>query len=136
MDVTLVYHLSGMTITITTGLPTCLHPHESEDGVVEEAIPTLLTITAMKTITITMDTITTTTGAATMTHTMAMRTSRGLGEYEEPGEESVVAPARPEAAVLSHPGAERASPSEEALERAEVNGVKGEFVSCQLAEKV
>lgn len=107
--------------TITTGLPICHHPQEAEDVAVGEVIPTLLTITAMKTITITMDTITTTTGEATMTHTMAMMTSKGLEEDEEWGEESVVVPVRPGAAVASHRGAEWASPSEEALEQAEVD---------------
>lgn len=68
--------------TIIMGLPTCRHPHEAEAEVGGGVILTLLTITAMKTIMITMDTTTTTTGAATMTHTMATMTSRGLGEDE------------------------------------------------------
>lgn len=107
--------------TITTGLPTCHHLHEAEAEEGEEVILTLLIIMAMKTIMITMDTITTTTGADTMTRTTATKTSRGPGEDEERGEESVVVPVRLEAVVLSHRGAGWVSPSEEALEQAEVN---------------
>lgn len=109
--------------TITTGLPTCHHPREAEDVAGGEVIPTLLIITAMKTIMITTDTITTTTGEAMMTRIMATTTSRGLGEGEEWGEEFAAAPVRPGAAVASHRGAEWASPSEEALEQAEVDSV-------------
>lgn len=108
--------------TIITGLPTWHHQREAEAEAGMEVILTLLTITAMKTITITTDTTTTITGVATMIRTTAMMTSRGLGEDEEEGEESVVVPVRPGAAVPSHQGADWASPSEEALEQAaEVN---------------
>lgn len=107
--------------TIITGRPTCHHPREAEAEAGGEVILTPLTIMPTKTITITMDTTTTTTGVATMTRTTGMMTSRGLGEYEERGEESVVVPVRPGAAVASHRGAEWDSPSEEALEQAEVN---------------
>lgn len=107
--------------TIITGLPTCHHPREAGAEAGGEVTPTPLTIMAMKTIMITTDTTTTTTGAAMMTRTTAMMTSRGLGEDEEAGEESVVVLVRPGAVVLSHQGADWASPSEEALERAEVN---------------
>jgi len=115
-----LYDLSGMMNTIITGLPTCPHPREAEAEVGGEVILTPLTIMAMKTITITMDTTTTTTGAVTRTRTTGTMTSRGLGEYEELGEESVVVPVRPGSAVASHREAEWASPSEVALERAEV----------------
>lgn len=115
--------LSGMTNTITTGLPTCRHRQEAVAEAGEEVILTLPIITPMKTITITMDTITTTTGVATMTRTTAMRTSRGPGEDEERGEESVAVPVRPEAVVQSHRGAGWASRSEEALEQAEVKEI-------------
>lgn len=118
-----MYPLSGMTITITTGRPTCHHPQEAEAEAGVEVILTLPITIVMKTITITMDTITTTTGAAMMTRTTATRTSRGLGEDEEQGEESVAAPVRPEAVALSHQGAGSASPSEEVLEQAEVNDI-------------
>uniref|UniRef100_A0A8D3DCB8 Synaptotagmin binding cytoplasmic RNA interacting protein n=1 Tax=Scophthalmus maximus TaxID=52904 RepID=A0A8D3DCB8_SCOMX len=119
---------SGMMNTITTGLPTCRRrPQEPEAEEGGEVIPTLLIIMAMKTTTITMDTITTTTEAAMMTHTTAMRTSKGLEEDEERGEESVAVPVRPEAAVLLHRGAGWASPSEGALEQAEVGGI---FSQC------
>lgn len=112
--------------TIIMGLPTCHHPQEAEAEVGGEVIRTPLTITAMKTITITTDTTTTTTGAAMRTRTMAMTTSRGPGEYEERGEESVEVPVRPGAVVESHRGAEWASPSEGALEQAEQgNGAEG-----------
>lgn len=107
--------------TIITGLPICHHPQEAEAAVDEEVILTLPTIMAMKTITITMDTTTTTTGAAMMIRTTAMTTSKALEEDEEGGEESVAVPVRPGAAVPSHRGADWASPSEEALEQAEVN---------------
>lgn len=107
--------------TIITGLPTCHHPREAEAEAVGEVIRTLLTITAMKTITITMDTTTTTTGAATMTRTTATMTSSSLGEDEEGGEESAAVPVRPGAAAPSHRGVEWVSPSEEALEQAEVS---------------
>ncbi|TNN80155.1 Heterogeneous nuclear ribonucleoprotein Q [Liparis tanakae] len=49
----------------------------------------------------------------------------GLGEYEELGEQSVVVPVRPGAAVASHREAEWASPSEVALEQAEGNEAEG-----------
>ena len=111
---------SGMMNTITMGLPTCHHPQEAEEEVGVEVILTLTIITAMKTITITMDMITTTTGAVMMTRTMDMRTSRGLREDEEQGEESVEVPVRPGAVVLSHRGAEWVLPSEGALEQSEV----------------
>lgn len=109
--------------TTITGLPTCHHPREAEAAAGGEVILTLLTIMAMKTITITMDTTTTTTGAATMTRTTATMTSRGPGEEEERGEEFVAVPVRPGAADPSHQEAEWASPSEEALEQAEVNSI-------------
>lgn len=107
--------------TIITGLPTCHHPREAGAEPGGEVILTLQTITAMKTITITTDTTTTITGAATMTRTTATMTSRGVGEDEEGGEESVAVPVRPGAAAPSHRGAEWVSPSEEALEQAEVS---------------
>lgn len=107
--------------TIITVLLTCPHPREAEAEAGGEVILTPLTITAMKTITITMDTTTTTTGEVTMTRTTGMMTSRGLGEYEAQGEECAVVPVRPGAAVVSHRGAGWASPSEEALEQAEVH---------------
>lgn len=116
----ILHILSGMMNTITMGLPTCHHPQEVEGEVEGEVILTLLIITAMKIIMITMDTIITTTGAAMMTHTMAMRTSKGLGEDEEQGEWSVAVPVRLGAVELSHQGAGWASHSEEALEQAEV----------------
>lgn len=115
-----LYPLSGMMITIITVPPTCHHQQEAEDEAVEEVILIRLIIMDMKTITITMDIITTTTGAATMTRTMAMRTSKHLGEEEEQ-EESVVVPIRPGAVVLSPQGVEWASPNEEASEQSEVN---------------
>ena len=108
--------------TIIMGLLTCHHPQEAGAEVAVEVILTLLTITAMKTITITTDMTTTTTGVAMMTRTTAMMTSKGLGEDEEEGEESVVVPVRPGAVVLPHQGADWVFPSEGALEQAaEVN---------------
>lgn len=112
--------LSGMMITITTGLPTCRYPQEAEEEAGGEVILTPLIIMVMKTITITMDTIITTTGVAMMTLTMATRTSRGLGEHGGQGEWSVAVPVRPGAVGRSHRGAGWASHSEEALEQAEV----------------
>lgn len=116
-----LYPSSGMTNTIITGPLTCRHQQEAEDEAVGGVILILPIIMAMKTITITMDIITTTTGAATMTRTMATRTSRCLGEEEEHGEESVATPIRPGAVVLSHRGDGLASPNEEASEQSEVN---------------
>ncbi|CAG5866498.1 unnamed protein product [Menidia menidia] len=117
---------SGMTNIITMGLPTCHHQQEAEEEVGVEAILTLTIITAMKTITITMDMITTTTGVVMMTRTMDMRTSRGLHEDEEQGEESAEVPVRPGAVVLLHQGAGGVLPSEGALEQSEQgNGAEG-----------
>lgn len=108
--------------TIITGHLTCRHPQEAEEEVGGAAILTLLITTAMKIITITMDMITTTTGAATKTPTTAMTTTKGLCEEEEPEEAFVEVPVRPEAVVLSHQGADWASPNAEALDQSEVRG--------------
>lgn len=80
VDVESTYFPSGMMSTIIMALPTCHLPQEEEEEVGEEVILTLMTITAMKTIMITMGMITTTTGVVMMTPTMAMTTSKGLGE--------------------------------------------------------
>lgn len=98
---------------------TCHHPREAEVEVGGAAILTLTTFTAMKTITISTVMITTTTGGVMMTHTMATRTSRGLGEDGEP-EESAEVLIRPEAAVLSHRGGGWAFPRGELSEQSEV----------------
>lgn len=110
--------------TITTPLPTCLHPREAEDEGGVEVTLTLPITMAMRTTMITMDTITTTTGVATMTHTTATTISRGPEEAEEWGAVSAAAASvRPGAAAASHRGAEWASPSEEDREQAEVANV-------------
>lgn len=110
--------LSGMMNTIITGLPTFHHQREAGAVAGVAVILTPLTITAMKTITITTDMSTTITGAATKTRTMAMMTSRRLGEDEVEEAESAVVPARTGAVAPSHQGADWAFPRGEALEQA------------------